>query len=63
MKTLKLPTKPIFIKNENFQTILINIIFPYQEKEEELEKIKQQQENLLEKNNQKVKTLERVEEV
>lgn len=38
MKTLKLPTKPIFIKNENFQTILINIIFPYQEKEEELAK-------------------------
>ena len=31
--------------------------------EEELEKIKKQQENLLEKNNQKVKTLERVEEV
>ena len=38
MKTLTLPTKPIFIKNENFQTILINIIFPYQEKEEELAK-------------------------
>ena len=38
MKTLKLPTKPIFIKNENFQTILINIIFPYQEKVEELAK-------------------------
>lgn len=38
MKTLTLPTKPIFIKNENFQTILINIIFPYQENEEELAK-------------------------
>lgn len=38
MKTLTLPTKPIFIKNENFQTILINIIFPYQEKEKELAK-------------------------
>lgn len=38
MQTLTLPTKPIFIKNENFQTILINIIFPYQEKEEELAK-------------------------
>lgn len=38
MKTLTLPTKPIFIKDENFQTILINIIFPYQEKEEELAK-------------------------
>ena len=38
MKTLTIPTDPIFIKNENFQTILINIIFPYQEKEEELAK-------------------------
>lgn len=38
MKTLTIPTKPIFIKNENFQTILINVLFPYQEKVEELAK-------------------------
>lgn len=36
MKTLTISTKPIFIKNENFQTILIDIIFPYQEEIEEL---------------------------
>lgn len=38
MKTLTIPTKPIFIKNKNFQTILINVIFPYQEQVEELAK-------------------------
>lgn len=38
MKTLTISTNPIFIKNENFQTILINVIFPYQENEKELAK-------------------------
>lgn len=38
MKTLTIATNPIFIKNENFQTILINVIYPYQENEKELAK-------------------------
>ena len=38
MKTLTIPTDPIFIKNENFQTILINVIYPYQENEKDLAK-------------------------
>lgn len=38
MKRLNIPTKPIFIKNKNFQTILVNVIFPYQEQVEELAK-------------------------
>ena len=38
MKTLTISTNPIFIKNENFQTILINVIYPYQENEKELAK-------------------------
>ena len=38
MKKINLPTKPIFIENKNFQTILISIIFPYQEKITDLAK-------------------------
>lgn len=40
MKTLTIQTNPIFIKNENFQTILINVIYPYQENEKDLAKQK-----------------------
>lgn len=38
MKKINLPTKPIFIENKNFQTLLISIIFPYQEKITDLAK-------------------------
>lgn len=40
MKTLTITTKPIIIHNENFQTILIDVMFPYQEKTEDLAKQK-----------------------
>ena len=42
---------------------LNRLLSELKEKEEELNKTKKQQETLLEKNNQKVKTLQRVEEV
>ena len=38
MKTLTIPTKPIFIKNKNFETILIHVLFPYEEKVDDLAK-------------------------
>lgn len=38
MKKITIKTKPIFIENKNFQTILITIIFPYQEKTSDLAK-------------------------
>ena len=38
MENFTITTKPIIIHNENFQTILIDIMFPYQEKTEDLAK-------------------------
>lgn len=38
MKTITISKNPIFIKNKNFQTILINVIYPYQEDEKDLAK-------------------------
>ena len=36
--SIKIPNKPIIIKNCDFQTIIVRVLFPYQEIEEELAK-------------------------
>ncbi len=36
---LKIPDRPVIVANEDFQTIIVRIMFPYQEKEEFLTKL------------------------
>lgn len=36
---LKLPKRPIIVENKDFQTIIVRVMFPYQEKEELLTKL------------------------
>lgn len=36
---LNIPKRPIIVKNTNFQTIIVRVVFPYQEKDEELIKM------------------------
>ena len=36
---LNIPDKPIIVHNEDFQTIIVRVMFPYQEKEENLAKL------------------------
>ena len=36
--SIKIPKKPIIVKNKDFQTIIVRVLFPYQEVEDELAK-------------------------
>lgn len=37
--SLNIPERPIIIKNEDFQTIIVRVMFPYQEEEKDLAKL------------------------
>lgn len=36
---LKIPKKPIIVKNKDFQTIIVRVMFPYQEEDDDLTKL------------------------
>lgn len=36
---LTIPEKPVIVKNKDFQTIIVRVMFPYQEKDEDLTKL------------------------
>ena len=36
---LKIPNRPVIVKNEDFQTVLVRVMFPYQEDDENLAKL------------------------